>query len=325
MKSLKKYLAAVLLITGLTIWFSSCSKDEFTKTYEGFHGKVYMSQAAEGRHVLNLPLSSKPVTIGFGASFGGATYPAKSDIPVKFALLNEWISEYNRENGTTYEPLPEDAFSISGFNSVIKAGNTTSDSLVIRIESKKLDLEKKYMFPITLISAGDKFIDEELQTTWFRIDTIVRSERDVTSQGTLAVRKDNNGGPDDREGSKKLVDNSIDTKFLISAAHEVLPDFWYQLTFPNPIVLGAYTMTSANDAQDRDPKSWRLLGSNDGTTWDVLDNQPNQVFSARKFTIRYEFPNETPYKIYRISISELYNSTNLFQQAEWRVIEFYEQ
>ncbi|MBK7097071.1 MAG: discoidin domain-containing protein [Sphingobacteriales bacterium] len=153
----------------------------------------------------------------------------------------------------------------------------------------------------------------------------MRAERDVTSKGVISVRKDNNGGAGANEGSLKLVDNNIDTKFLIFGANEVLPDFWYQLKFADPIVLGAYTMTSANDAPERDPKTWKLSGSNDGINWVVLDTRANQAFSARKQTQRFEFQNDTSFTFYRISISELFGVTTLFQQSEWRVIEFFEQ
>jgi hypothetical protein len=41
-------------------------------------------------------------------------------------------------------------------------------------------------------------------------------------------------------------------------------------------------------------------------------------------TVRYEFLNETAYKYYRVTISAI-NGSSLFQQGEWRVIEFYEE
>ena len=320
-----KYLATKIIIASV-VWFAiaSCGKNMFDTTYAGYDGKVYMPQAAEGRNNFALPLSSKPWRLGFGAGYGGAVHAADKDIPVQFALKEDLITTYNRANGTSYIPLPAGSYTISGLNSIIRKGNTTSDSLNIIIDRRKLDLKKKYMFPITLVSASSEKIDSALQTTWFRIDTIIRSERDATAKGTLSVSNDNSGGADAGEGSKKLVDNNIDTKFLVFNINDILPNFWYQLTFPTPIVLGAYTITSANDAPERDPKDWKLQGSNDLTNWTVLDTKAGQSFSARKFTIRYEFNNNTAYKYYRMTISAI-NGATLFQQAEWRVIEFYEE
>ncbi len=308
----------------LCLLLGACGKTIFEKDYEGYTGKVLMAQAAEGRSTIPITMSSQPSRLGFGASYGMAMKPAPRDIPVVFELKEDWISVYNEENNTDYIPLPEGSYSISGFSSVIKSGQTTSEPLTITIESKKLDVNERYMFPITLKSAGGEVIDSALTTTWFRIDDIVRPERDVTAQATLTVSHDNSGGPDAGEGSKKLVDNNIDTKFLVFSMNTILPNFWYQLTFPNPIVLGAYTMTSGNDAPERDPRDWQFLGSNDGLTWTAVDTRGGQTFSGRKATNRYEFANETAYKYYRLAISAI-NGATLFQQAEFRVIEYFEQ
>jgi hypothetical protein len=140
--------------------------------------------------------------------------------------------------------------------------------------------------------------------------------RDVTADGVLSVSRDNNGGPDGGEGSKKLVDNDIETKFLQS---EFSGDLWFQLEFYNPIVLGGYTFTSANDADGRDPLNWRLEASNDGSNWTVLDRRENEDFRARRETRTFTFANSTPYNFYRIYVTAV-NSGSLFQLSEWRVL-----
>ena len=44
----------------------------------------------------------------------------------------------------------------------------------------------------------------------------------------------------------------------------------------------AYSLTSAADTPEMDPKTWTLYGSNDNATWTKLDVQTNQIFAARK-------------------------------------------
>lgn len=281
-----------------------------------------MSQAAEGRNTFSIPMSSRPWKLGFGASYGKAMGVSPKDIPVEFAYKEDWIATYNQQNGTSYVPLPAGSYTISGLSSIIKQGSTTSEPLSISIESKKLDVAKKYMFPITLLSAADMNVDSALRTAWFRIDNVVRPERDVTSQGTISVSHENGNA---NENSTKLVDNNTGSKFLLfDAQAKISQGLWFQLTFPNPITIGAYTFTSGNDAPDRDPKDWILQGSNDGSSWTTLDTKAGQTFSARSMTIRYEFNNSTPYKYYRVTLTAN-NGGSLFQQSEWRMIEFYEQ
>jgi len=64
-----------------------------------------------------------------------------------------------------------------------------------------------------------------------------------------------------------------------------------------------YALTSANDVPQRDPKDWRLLGSNDGgQTWITLDVRTNELFSARQQRKLYQVANETAYGAYRFEI-----------------------
>ena len=323
MKINHRIIFSTALLSQLLLW-AACGKSIFEKDYPGFDGKVLMAQATEGRNIIPIAMSSTPAQLAFGASYGKSMGGAPKDIPVEFELKNDWITGYNAQNNTNYIPLPEGSDNISGLSSVIKKGKTTSEPLTITIKSKELDVKERYMFPITLKSAGGEKIDSALTTTWFRIDEIIRPERDVAGQATLTVSHENRNGADAAEGSKKLVDNSTSTKFLVFDINTILPNFWYQLTFPAPIVLSAYTVTTGGDAPERDPRDWKLLGSNDGVTWVTVDTRTNQAFSGRTMTVRYEFENEVPYKIYRMAISAV-NGGTLFQQSEFRVIEYFEQ
>ena len=140
-----------------------------------------------------------------------------------------------------------------------------------------------------------------------------------TVGGRLTVSKDNNGGPDNNEGSKKLVDGSRDTKFLFDYPST---GGWMTFEFLVPTVVEAYTMISANDAPSRDPKSWRLEASDNNLDWTVLDTQTGILWTGadnntnRKTVKIFHFNNSVAYKYYRLYITEN-NGSNLFQQAEW--------
>lgn len=140
---------------------------------------------------------------------------------------------------------------------------------------------------------------------------------DVTSKAKLSVNIENSNGIDGAEGSKKVVDDDVTTKFLISA---YTPSFYMQLEFPQAQQVASYSMTSGGDAPLRDPKNWKLSASNDGTTWTDLDTRENEVFAGRTQTRFFSFKNLISYKYYRISISSI-GSGSLFQLSEWRLIE----
>ncbi|WP_316847479.1 discoidin domain-containing protein [Pedobacter psychrodurus] len=141
-------------------------------------------------------------------------------------------------------------------------------------------------------------------------------ETDVTYLGTISVNIENSGGKNAAEGSTKLVDGDLGSKFLINPYSNTL---YMQLTFSKAQRIAAYKLTSGNDASGRDPKNWKVQASNDGTTWVDLDTRTGEAFASRGLTKRYDFTNTKDYKIYRLSVTAN-NGDSLFQLGEWSVI-----
>ncbi|WP_166026321.1 alpha-1,2-mannosidase [Streptomyces chilikensis] len=52
-------------------------------------------------------------------------------------------------------------------------------------------------------------------------------------------------------------------------------------TLVRPAAVASYSLTTANDYPDRDPRDWTLYGSHDGRTWTPLDTRTGEVFEAR--------------------------------------------
>lgn len=132
----------------------------------------------------------------------------------------------------------------------------------------------------------------------------------------LTVNKENGGGPEAKEGSTKVIDFDPRTKFLIFG---YTSDFWIQQELFVPSVVNAYLLSTGDDAPPRDPKSWRLEGSQNGTEWTVLDTKTNQAFGQRTTAYIYNINNTTAYKFYRLAITEN-NGNDLFQLGEWRLL-----
>lgn len=281
-------------------------------------GSIYMPQAAGTRSVVNLQLSTKPQEVAFGAAYGGLEYSNKENA-VTFKLDPSLVATYNAQNGTSYKVLPDSVYTISGLSSVIPAGATSSVPLVVNVASNRMRFGVRYMLPITLVSSSNGTINPQLQTTFFRFDTIQRKSVDITGQGSLSVSHENSGGSSAGEGSPKVVDGNINTKYLF---FNFAPNqSWMQLQFPTAETVGAYTLTSANDASSRDPKTWRLMGSNDGNTWELVDSRTDEVFAARAQTRRFEVDTPKAFTYYRFYIDQN-GGSSLFQLAEWRLIRY---
>tara|TARA_R110000796_G_scaffold67449_6_gene154887 strand:- start:21444 stop:22247 length:804 start_codon:yes stop_codon:yes gene_type:complete len=157
-------------------------------------------------------------------------------------------------------------------------------------------------------------VDDTSITASAPVKVISGAPVDITAQATITVNRENGGGPDAGEGSPKLVDGDIDTKYLSG----YLSPFWVNLEFDEPIVAGYYALTSGNDAPDRDPRDWEIQGSQDGVTWETLDARANYTFPDRKLTREFYFDNNTAYKYYRFDVISN-NGGGLFQMQEWQL------
>lgn len=126
--------------------------------------------------------------------------------------------------------------------------------------------------------------------------------------GTITTSGDN--APN--EGISKLIDGKIDTKVLYKSRSSV----WVKYVQTKSSIVTKYTFTSGNDAPERDPLRWTLSGSNDGTTWTVIDTRDNIDFPLRKQTLTFEIPDNTAaFTQYKLDMVN--NSGNMFQLAEW--------
>lgn len=118
------------------------------------------------------------------------------------------------------------------------------------------------------------------------------------------------------EGVEQITDNSFATKYL--TYHSTT---WVQQRTAASSVVSQYSLTSANDAPERDPLSWTLEGSSTGAdgSWNVLDTRTNQGFANRQQTRVFTANTAgVAYSYYRLNVSANHGS-DITQLAEWRL------
>jgi hypothetical protein len=99
----------------------------------------------------------------------------------------------------------------------------------------------------------------------------------------------------------------------------------YDFSGTTALAITRYTVTTANDADDRDPKNWTFqgcqgscsVGSDSG--WTTLDTRTDQfpLGSTGRFqTNTYNFTNATPFQQYRLRVTSNNGAIDRFQIAE---------
>lgn len=145
---------------------------------------------------------------------------------------------------------------------------------------------------------------------------------DISADAVLTVSDDNPGGEYAGEGSSKVIDGDINTKFL---TFDYTTDFWMQQDFEEEVTINAYTVTSGNDAPERDPFNWTLAGSNDdGATWEPIHTVTEATFADRNKVNIYQLDSEASYSSFRFSITDNAGETDLMQISEWRLLHYNE-
>lgn len=86
------------------------------------------------------------------------------------------------------------------------------------------------------------------------------------------------------ETPSNLVDNNLTTKVvdLNFVSNGNVSNFIFQ--FSSAKSFNGYRWATANDFEDRDPKSWTIAGSNNGTTWTTLSTVSNFTATVARDT-----------------------------------------
>ncbi len=117
---------------------------------------------------------------------------------------------------------------------------------------------------------------------------------DPEDNGVLDATVTSGGSSPSGERSLEAVDNTSSSKWL-----SFEPDgTFFQIQLDTASLLRGYSLTSANDAEERDPYAWTLLGSNNGVSFTQIDNRTavdfvdrfeTQLFSLESPSASYEY------------------------------------
>jgi hypothetical protein len=129
---------------------------------------------------------------------------------------------------------------------------------------------------------------------------------------TRAIPTSNNSPSN--EGPSNAFDNNPNTKYLNFDKQNA--GVTVQLNAGR--VVNSFKLTTANDAVERDPTSYKLYGSNDGSTWTLIQ-QGTLSLSDNRFSVSNDIPvtNSTAYVYYFMIFPSIKNNAgNSVQIAE---------
>ncbi|MBN2452061.1 MAG: DUF1080 domain-containing protein [Lentisphaeria bacterium] len=123
---------------------------------------------------------------------------------------------------------------------------------------------------------------------------------DTTDDAKGTVSAIGEGFPN--EHYPNAFDNDTKTKWCIKKEA-----VWIEYRYPEDRRehIAAYSIATANDAPARDPRDWKLLGSNDGgKTWATVDERRDEKWGNRHQRRLFQAPNPGAYNLYRLDITK---------------------
>jgi predicted alpha-1,2-mannosidase len=113
----------------------------------------------------------------------------------------------------------------------------------------------------------------------------------------------------------KLFDRNSGTKYLTNTARPVVVS--WSLTGKAEKAIRQYSIVSANDSSDRDPKSWRLYGKREADAdWTLMDERSNIAFSGRYEEKVFSVSEPKAFSSYRLEITENFKNGGMTQFAD---------
>jgi predicted alpha-1,2-mannosidase len=122
-------------------------------------------------------------------------------------------------------------------------------------------------------------------------DDIARPLQDATGVGRGTATASGN------TNVAGLFDNTSETRVSLTGSN---PWVQYRFRDDSKQLVRFYTLTSGDGPAAGDPRSWVLSGSNDGSSWRVLDQRSHELFPSRLQTRPFKLAIPANYSRYRI-------------------------
>lgn len=160
--------AALLLLMGGSM-LTSCKNDG---GFDYDHAGFYISDT-EASPVVTFAVEDTPASYNLTVQ---STKQVDNDVTVSLAIDLAKVEEYNQLNGTSYQPIPQNAVQLESNQVTIKAGTAMSTSTAVRVVSTEDFTEGvTYVIPVsvTQVSGSNNEVLPGSKTIYLKISRII--------------------------------------------------------------------------------------------------------------------------------------------------------
>lgn len=227
----------------------------------------------------NFYIEDEPYVQPFTVAVTRETYPQlteyglPADAVVYLEAEPDLVAGYNARNGTSYEMLPADAFSVSP-QVVIKAGHSESEPAAVTVRAEgNIEAFKEYLLPVSIVSVDGAEADDCCQTIYFifkgtidasRMELFDRAEWEVTGVSSEEPKEGDWGNSGLKEA---CLDGNPGTFW--STAWELerpQPPHWIVIDLKQSFSIRGFACQARKEGADG-PKAVTIEVSEDNRNW----------------------------------------------------------
>jgi predicted alpha-1,2-mannosidase len=268
---------------------------------------LYAEQPHKTQEIVREVLARMYVGSEIGQGYAGDEDNGETSAWYLFAALGLYPLQVGSENLVIGSPLFTKAtvHLDNGAELVINAPNNSRDNVYVQSLTINGEPWSKTYVPHSMLADG-AVLDFEMgpnPSSWGTgADDVPPS---ITDDTDVPRPMQDETGPDrgtatasDAADVAGLFDNTSATEVTV-----VGDDPWVEFAFRdgNRQRVDFYTLTSSADDAAADPSSWVVEGSDDGTTWTVLDERHDETFQWRSQTRPFKLDRPSNFSRYRIS------------------------
>jgi hypothetical protein len=276
-----KLISLSIVAVAFVIGLGSCNDNRVANVNSKYkinpnkYAKIYMPQARQRPHKVELFIVDSTQSIIYGAAYAGPE-TAPRDIHVKFSVNPALVDSFNNNNLTSYSILPANAYKLSKTSAVIPKGERATPAFKVKINPfDHFKVGQEFLLPITMKEeSGDVNINKEQKTAYFLISGEIRI-RLLGKSGWTLIQVPPNCCGDSYTPDKIIdgVDNGVGHFWLVATEKPSAP--WsFTVDMGKSQTINGFKLVGNSDASGdnpnyykRNPKKVTFEFSDDGQTF----------------------------------------------------------
>ena len=275
------------------------------------HDAYAMNEAEDFNFVRNAPVTYDACTDENG---GGMVGPMKNTNYIGYRRV-----DFGNKPASHIDMRLNITLNTTGINVFLDQPNTKDGILLCSVKGNELDglktwgtIRKMINQPVTgihniyFVSTGTG----QTNINWWQFHSLNPVYADLTNGGgtlTTSFTADD---------ASALTDDDLTT--AVTADIETGTETWIQYNSPSPMLLYGYQFFSGN-ADNSDPKGWKLQGSDDGKEWETLHEEPDTTFTVHAERYSALIQPTKAYTHYRM-LFDCYETQTKLSVSEWQLL-----